>query len=364
MDLLSIIINIAAAIAMIGPIVFIHEFGHYWVARKNNVIVDVFSVGFGPELYHWIDKNGTRWRLAALPFGGYVRMRGDESATSMTSEASRKIKGSFAGASLGARTAIVMAGPAMNFITGILLLALFYMAVGKLVMAPVVGQVMPESPAEVAGLQAGDVIAAINGDEISDFGSLKGYVSENPGRELRFTIDRDGRLIDVPVTPELACNEEMRLTHGYLGVQSATGEMQGLGFAESIAEGVSETYVISKAILRGIARMATFNMNRGEIGGPVKIAKISGDAARSGWIAFVFWAGLISINLGLINLLPIPVLDGGLLMLFGVEAALRRPLSDRIQATLLRGGTAFLLSLMIMVVIYDSYSYLIPQFCP
>ena len=364
METLSILTNIAALLLMLTPIVFIHEFGHYWVARKNNVIVDVFSVGFGPELFHWIDKNGTRWRVAALPLGGYVRMRGDESASSMTSEASRQIKGSFASASLGARAAIVAAGPATNFITGILLFALVYMAVGKVVMAPVVGEVMPQSPAAVAGLQPGDEITAVNGTAISDFGALKGYVSENPNRALLFTIDRDGRLLDLPVTPELKCSEEMRLTYGYLGVQSIQGEMRQLGFGESVVAGAVDSFTFSMAILRGITRMATGNMNRGEIGGPVKIAKISGDAARSGWVAFLFWAGLISINLGLINLLPIPALDGGHLMLFGVEAALRRPLSDKIQSMLLRGGSAFLMSLMIMLIFYDSYSSLIPKFCP
>ena len=364
MEQFGILVNIIALLAMLTPIVFIHEFGHYYLARRNHVAVDVFSVGFGPELYHWIDKNGTRWRIAALPLGGYVKMRGDANATSMMSEKSRSIKGSFASASLGARMAIVAAGPAANFITGILLFAFIYMAVGKVVMAPVVGQVTAQSPAAIAGLQAGDVITAVNGKAIDDFSDLKGFVSENPNKELFFTIDRDGKILDLPIIPEQRCSEELRVTYGFLGVQSLQGELRQLGFGQSIMQGLSDTVTFSQAMLRGIGRMATGTMNRGEIGGPVKIAQISGDAARAGWVPFVFLAAIISLNLGLVNLLPIPALDGGHLMLFAVEGVMRRPLSDKVQAALLRGGTAFLLSGMIMLILYDSYSSLLPTFCP
>lgn len=364
MEQFGILTNILALLAMLTPIVFIHEFGHYYVARKNNVAVDVFSVGFGPELYHWIDKNGTRWRIAALPLGGYVKMRGDENAASMMSESSRAIKGSFASASLGARMAIVAAGPAMNFLTGILLFALIYMAVGKVVLAPVVGQVSPQSPAQVAGLEAGDVITAVNGVSIDDFSSLKGFVSENPNKELLFTVDREGDLLNLPVVPEERCSEELRVTYGFLGVHSIQGELRQLGFGESIAQGFVDTIAFSQAMLRGIGRMVTGQMNRGEIGGPVKIAQISGDAARGGWVSFVFLAGIISLNLGLVNLLPIPALDGGHLMLFIVEGIIRRPLSDKVQSALLRAGSAFLMSAMLLLILYDSYSSLIPKFCP
>ena len=364
MEQFSILVNVIALLVMLTPIVFIHEFGHYYIARKNNVIVDVFSVGFGPELFHWIDKHGTRWRIAALPLGGYVKMRGDDNAASMMSESSRAIKGSFASASLGARAAIVAAGPATNFITAIILFAFIYMSVGKVIMAPVVGQVMPESPAATAGLMDGDLITAVNGTEIDDFGALKGFVSENPDKELLFTVDRQGEILFLPVRPEQRCSEELRLTYGFLGVQSLQGEMRQLGLSESLMQGLSDTISISYAMLRGIGRLVTGNLNRGEIGGPVKIAKISGDAARAGWIAFLYWGALISLNLGLVNLLPIPALDGGHLMLFAVEAILRRPLSDKVQSLLLRGGTAFLMSVMIMLIFYDSYSSLIPNFCP
>lgn len=360
----GIIVNILALLVMLTPIVFIHEFGHYYVARKNNVIVDVFSVGFGPELFHWIDKNGTRWRIAALPLGGYVKMRGDENAASMTSEASRLIKGSFASASLGARMAIVAAGPATNIITGILLFAFIYMSVGKVVMAPVVGQIIEDSPAAAAGLQPGDVITEVDGNIINDFNDIKGFVSESPNRELLLSISRDGRDMTIPVVPGEACSEELRLTYGFLGVQSLQGELTELGPVDSVIQGGKDTIAFSYAMVRGLTRMVTGTMNRGEIGGPVKIAKISGDAARAGWVAFVFWAAVISLNLGIVNLLPIPALDGGHLMLFSIEAVLRKPLSDRVQSALLRGGTAFLMSAMIMLILYDSYSSLIPKFCP
>lgn len=360
----GIITNIIAFLVVLTPIVFIHEFGHYWVARKNKVIVDVFSIGFGPELYHWIDRHGTRWRIAVLPLGGYVKMRGDENATSMTSEASRYIKGSFAAASLPARMAIVAAGPAANFITGILLFALVYVAVGKLYIQPVVGDVMPDSPAYEAGLQPGDVILAVNGYETAQFNDVKALVSENPNKPLAFTIEREGGVQDVIVTPQELCSEQMRVKYGYLGVQSVTGDFRQLGVGESLWQGTIDSFALAGAMLRGIGRMATGQLNEGEIGGPVKIAKISGDAARAGWVSFVIFVALISINLGLVNLLPVPALDGGHLMLFSIEAILRRPLSDKVQNILLRLGTAFLMSLMLFLILYDSYASLIPKFCP
>ena len=238
------------------------------------------------------------------------------------------------------------------------------MSVGKSVMAPVVGQVMPQSPAEVAGLQDGDIVLSVDGAQVTDFASLRGFVSENPNRRLLFEIDRQGEVVFLDVVPEERCSEEMRLNYGFLGVQSIQGELIKLGPIESIKQGVSDTVAFSQAMVRGLTRMVTGNMNRGEIGGPVKIAKLSGDAARAGWVTFVFWAAVISLNLGLVNLLPIPALDGGHLMLFMVEGVLRRPLSDKVQGALLRGGSAFLMSAMIMLILYDSYSSLIPKFCP
>ena len=363
MDALGPLTYVFAFLLLLTPIVFIHEFGHYWVARRNGVIVDAFSIGFGPELWHRIDKNGTRWRIGALPLGGYVKMRGDENAASMTSESSRRIKGSFASASLPARMAIVAAGPAANFITGILIFAFIYMGVGKLSLEPVVGDVFDNSPAAVAGLQAGDIITAIDGSAVSRFNDVKGLVSENPNRSLIFEINRDGRLLDLPVVPEERCSEEMRIKYGYLGVQSTIGEMRQLGFAESLWQGAVDSFALSAAMLRGIGRMVTGQVNEGEIGGPVKIAKISGDAMQAGWINFTIIIALLSINLGLVNLLPVPALDGGHLMLFTIEAILRRPLSDKIQGILMRIGTAFLMSLMLVLILYDSYSALVPEFC-
>ena len=363
MDAFGPLTYIFAFLLLLTPIVFIHEFGHYWVARRNGVIVDAFSIGFGPELWHRIDKNGTRWRIGLLPLGGYVKMRGDENAASMVSESSRRIKGSFASASLPARMAIVAAGPAANFITGILIFAFIYMGVGKLSLEPVVGDVLDGSPAAVAGLQAGDIITGIDGRAVSQFNDVKGLVSESPNRSLLFEIDRDGRIFDLPVVPEERCSEEMRVKYGYLGVQSTIGEMRQLGFAESLWQGAVDSFALSAAMLRGIGRMVTGQVNEGEIGGPVKIAKISGDAIQAGWINFVIIIALLSINLGLVNLLPVPALDGGHLMLFSIEAIIRRPLSDKVQGVLMRIGTAFLMSLMLVLILYDSYSALVPEFC-
>ena len=171
---------------LITPVVFIHELGHYWVARKAGVIVEVFSVGFGPEIYGWTAKTGTRWRIAAIPLGGYVKMRGDDDAASTPASSARQQSGSFAGAGLYWRMAIVAAGPAANFILGIAIFAAVYMSVGKQVIPAVIGDIVPDMPAAESGLQPGDKILEIDGIDIRNFDDMRGLVVESPGKTLQF----------------------------------------------------------------------------------------------------------------------------------------------------------------------------------
>ena len=298
---------------LITPVVFIHELGHYWVARKAGVIVDVFSVGFGPEIYGWTAKTGTRWRIAAIPLGGYVKMRGDDDAASTPASHAPQQSGSFAGAGLYWRMAIVAAGPAANFILGIALFAAVYMSVGKQTIPAVIGDIVPDMPAAEAGLQPGDKVIEIDGIDIRNFDDMRGLVVESPGKPLQFILLRDGRQLTVDVTPQSQFNEQLQINIGILGVTSVpVGEFSRLGPSAAIVAATSDAFHMSIMIVRGLGRAITGNMQQGEVGGPVRIAEISGTVLNQGIVPFILLTAVISINLGLINLLPVPALDGGI----------------------------------------------------
>ncbi len=339
---------------VITPIVFIHELGHYWVARRAGVVVEVFSIGFGPELYAWIDNHGTRWRIAAFPLGGFVKMRGDQNLASITSASSRKIKGSFAGAGVFQRIAIVAAGPAANFLLGILLFAGVYMGAGKSFIPPVIGEVMKEGAAMEAGLKQGDKILAVDGSKIDDFNELRALIFENPDKEVFFDVERQGDIFSLPVQLKSSYSEEYGIKFGVLGVRSsAAGEYRKLGISEAFYVASADTFNLCAAMLRGIGRLITGQASGGEIGGPLRIAELSADAAQQGFIAFIIFSALISINLGLINLFPIPALDGGHLVFFLIEVIVGRPLPDKVQDKFNRFGISLLLSLMFIVILLD-----------
>ena len=339
---------------LITPVVYFHELGHYWVARKAGVVVEVFSIGFGPELFGWTAKNGTRWRLSAIPLGGYVKMRGDQNAASIASASARRIEGSFAGAGVFQRIGIVAAGPIANFLLGILLFAGIYVGAGKAFIPPVIGEVMEEGAAIKAGLKEGDKILAIDGVNIDDFNEMRAIIFENPNRELLFEINRRGDNFTLPVTLKSAYSREYDLHYGVLGVRSsAAGEFRKLGVAEALYTATIDTVNLCAAMLRGIGRLVTGQASSGEIGGPVRIAELSADAAQQGLAAFIIFTALISINLGLINLFPIPALDGGHLVFFLIEAVIGKPLPDGVQDKLNRVGVSLLLSLMVVVISLD-----------
>ena len=345
--------NLIAFLIVLTPVVFFHELGHYWAARRAGVVVEVFSVGFGRELFGFTDRHGTRWRLAAIPLGGFVRMRGDEGPASLATEQAAGQSGSFAGAGVFARMFIVAAGPLANFLLGILLIASVYMAVGKLITPPVVGEVVSGSPAAEAGIQPGDRIVEINGAAVDDFGDLRGRIFESPGRPVLLLVERQTRALEIEVTPASIFIEELDLYAGQLGVRSLPGEVVRLGPSGALLAASQDSVELTKVMLSGLGRMVTGRAQQAEIGGPVRIAEFSGDAARQGLASLVIFAALISINLGLINLLPVPVLDGGHLVFFVIEAVLGRPLPLHWQAVLMRGGMALLLSLMVVVTFLD-----------
>jgi regulator of sigma E protease len=345
--------SLFAFLVVLTPVVFIHELGHFWAARRSGVTVEVFSVGFGPELLGYTDRHGTRWKFSAVPLGGYVKMVGDSDATSAPSSGSSAIKGSFQSASLMAKAFIVAMGPIANFILGIAIFAAVFMAVGKPITPAEIGEVRPGSVAAVAGIKAGDRITAINGNAIDDFGQVRAYVFESPGREMLISIDRDGRRLDLSVIPDIVEDECLVVSYGRLGVVSVGGEIEKLAPVDALTESVVGGIDMSFAMLRGIGRIVTGNSNKGEIGGPVKIAEISGRVASEGWVNLMLFVAIISINLGLVNLLPVPSLDGGHLMFFGIEAMMGRPLNEKIQGLIMRVGMVFLIGLIVLVTAYD-----------
>ena len=340
---------------LLTPVVYFHELGHYWMARKAGVVVNVFSIGFGPEIYGWTSKKtGTRWRIAAIPLGGYVKMRGDENAASTPAAANGAVEGSFAAASLPWRFGIVLGGPVANFILGILLFALVYGTVGKQFLPAEIGEIMPGSAAEQAGLMQGDLVTEIDGIAIRDFNDMRGLVVESPNKELLFEIVRGGAELSLPVTPKAQYNEQLQITMGLLGVRSVVaGQRERLWPVSAIIAGASDAFHMSAVMLRGLARLGRGEVQSGEIQGPVGIAKISGTVLQQGLVPFIILTAVISINLGLVNLLPIPALDGGHLAFFLYEAIVGRPMPEAVQGVLLRGGIAILLTLTVLLVVFD-----------
>jgi len=348
-------------ILLLGPLVTIHELGHYLVGRWFGVRADVFSIGFGKELAGWTDKRGTRWKLAALPLGGYVQFAGDMNPASVPDAEWLKLPPHerdccFQAKPLWQRALIVLAGPLANFAFAIAILAAFIMAYGQLVAAPTVGVVEPGSVAAAAGMKSGDRITAVEGTAVDEFGDVARLVAPHPREALTIALTRDG----APLTIEVrAAAKEQRdefgnsFVRGYLGIGPAEAELRKVNPAQAVVLAVGETRDMVAMMVTGIGQIVTGKRSVEELGGPLKIAKFSGEQLSLGWRAFVAFAAFISINLGFINLLPIPVLDGGHLAFYAAEAIRRKPASPKSQEWAFRTGVAFVLALMLFVTIND-----------
>lgn len=357
MELLSGIWNYGIVfLIVLTVVVFVHEFGHYWVARKNGVKIDVFSVGFGPELVGWNDKAGTRWRISAIPLGGYVKMFGDAdaaSATAVTTEMTPAEKAvAFPHKRVGQRAAIVFAGPAANFIFAIVVMTILFMVYGQQVGEPVVGTVQPDSAAAAAGFQPGDRVMSINGQAVERFQDLQRMVRLFGGQPLAVAIERGGATVDVTVQPRLVDRPSM--TGGVehvpvLGVTADLSKVKVVSYGPVGALGASlrETQTMISSTFVGIGQMIVGTRGTDELGGPIRIAQGVGEAAKTGIAGLVSFVVLLSLNLGLINLFPVPVLDGGHLVFFAFEAVLGRPLGERAQEYGFRVGMFLVLALMI-----------------
>ncbi|MFM8678752.1 MAG: RIP metalloprotease RseP [Alphaproteobacteria bacterium] len=345
-------------------LVFVHELGHFWVARRAGVQVEVFSVGFGPEILGWNDRHGTRWKIAWLPLGGYVKMHGDADESSATDHAAvaamspEERSTAFPHKSLAWRAAIVAAGPAANFIFAILVFALLFVVSGRHYIPPVVGSVIEGMPADAAGLREGDRIVAIDGSRIDRFEQIQRTVLLNLDRPLDVEYQRGEERRRTTLVPRIVEDTDLlgnRSRMARLGIRSSgqreveeiRSPLLAIGYA------VEETWSQTTGTLKAVGQMLVGRRGAEELSGPLGIARVSGEAARAGWGALVALMATLSISLGLINLFPIPVLDGGHLVLYAIEAVRGRPLKPRAQEYGFRVGLVLVLSLMLFATWQD-----------
>ncbi len=340
-------------------VVFIHELGHFLVARWCGVTVKTFSIGFGPEIYGFYDKYGTRWRFAWIPLGGYVKFIDDENPSSLGSDKQllpSERAGAFHAKSVGARAAVVAAGPIFNFLLAIALYSVLNATVGLHILPPLVDAVVPNSPAERGGFKAGDMILAIDGSKIDRFDDLQRIVGSSAGEELAFTVDRGGQNLVLKATPNV---DEQRdamgrtFRRGLIGIQRAIAPDKvrtvHIGIPEAIMLGISETYGNSTQTLAGVRDIVTRRQSVEQMGGLPMMVEVTGKVAALGLEPMIRWIAFLSANIGFLNLLPIPVLDGGHLMFYAFEAVRRKPASERLQQMGFQVGLAFLMVLMVFV---------------
>ena len=358
MDLLSPLWDyVVPFLVILTVLVFVHELGHYWVARRNGVRIEVFSIGFGKEIWGWNDQLGTRWRLSLIPVGGYVRFFGEPGAEGSIDESLKQMAPeeravAFHSKTVGQRFAIVVAGPAANFLFAFILLVGLYMTVGQPFTPAEVMNVMPGSAAEESGIRTGDRIVRIDGDEIERFEELRSIIGLSAGRTLTIVVIRDGVEIALQVTPRLTeVTDSFGNTQmiGQLGVARVGTEFRRLGPLGASWSAIKQTSAIIGLTVNALGQIITGSRSLRELSGPVKIAQMSGKVAEFGVVNVIGFMILLSINLGLINLFPIPILDGGHLMFYAIEAIRGKPVGERAQDYGNRIGLAFVLTLMIVV---------------
>jgi regulator of sigma E protease len=339
--------TVAAFVVVLGVLVFFHELGHYLAARWRGVYVEAFSVGFGRIIASWYDRHGTQWRISWLPLGGYVKMHGQERPEEVSDEvrASWKPGQTFHEKSVLSRAIIVAAGPIANFLLAMVLFAGLFMVVGRPVTSPVIGEVLPDGAAARAGLLANDRIVSIAGQPIQSFEDIQRIVTAHPVETLDVTVRRDGADKAVPVTTEAREVNGHRV--GLLGIRGGTVDYQPLGVPEALWGGVTQTWTVTADTFSGLAQMISGQRGTDELGGPLRIAQLSGQVAQLGVSNLISFIAVLSVNLGLINLFPIPVLDGGHLLFYFFEAVRGRPLPRRAQEYSFRAGIALLAGLFI-----------------
>jgi regulator of sigma E protease len=352
---------IACFLCVIGPLIFIHEMGHYLVGRWCGVKAEAFSIGFGKELFGWTDKRGTRWKIAALPLGGYVRFAGDMNPASQPSPdwlalPAEERRQTFQAKPVWQRFLIVFAGPAVNFLFAFVVIAGVLVTYGEPVTPPVISAVMPHSAAENAGLKVGDRIVSLDGEAVRRFEDIGFYTALHPDMAIRIDLIRAGQPLAITARTQAETQADEfgnKARVGRLGIRPTGGAMQPVPLLDVPGRSAHLVVESVKTTLTAIGQIIGGERSAKELSGPVGMAKVAGEQATLGWFAIVLLMVGISINLGFINLLPIPMLDGGHLLFYIVEALRRRPVEPQVQEWAFRSGLALLLGLMLFVTFND-----------
>lgn len=339
--------TVFAFVVVLGVLVFVHELGHYLAARWRGVHVDVFSIGFGQALTSWTDRHGTRWKVAWIPLGGYVKLHGQERPEDVPAEVRASwIPGrTFHEKSVLSRAIVVGAGPIANFLLSIVLFAALFAAIGRPVTVPVVGDVMADSAAARAGMKPNDRILRIGNTDIHSFEDIQRIITANPDATLPVTVHRgdSDQQLTVHTGSRLAAGKAV----GLLGVRGGKVEYEPVSLPAALWGGVTQTWTVTSETIGGLVEMIHGQRGTDELGGPLRIAQLSGQVAELGLASLVSFIAVLSVNLGLINLFPIPVLDGGHLLFYFFEAIRGRPLPPRAQEYGFRAGLAVLAALFV-----------------
>lgn len=350
-------------------VVFVHEMGHYLVGRWCGIGASAFSIGFGPELIGFTDKHGTRWKLSAIPLGGYVKFIGDEDATSspvgvdVSKLSADEQSRAFPGQPVWKRAATVFAGPAFNIILTVVIFSVFFAMYGRQIADPLVAGVQPNSPAAAAGFEPGDRFISVEGQKVTTFSDVQRIVSGRSGDELHFTVERDGNMVDLKATPSLVERTDPlgnKIKMGAIGVETtqAVGNFRRIEYGplESVGQAIIETGHIISRTGEFFKRFAVGREDKCQLGGPVKIANMAGKAASQGFDWLIQLTAMLSIGIGLLNLFPLPPLDGGHLVFYAVEAIKGSPVSVRAQELFYRVGFLVVMGFMGFVLFNDLFA--------
>jgi len=360
-----LVFNVIPFLFVLGIVVFVHEFGHFIVGRLCGVGVWTFSMGFGPELLGFKDRKGTRWRIAAIPLGGYVKFYGDQNAAGLPDDAAlakmspEMRRQSLPAQPVWARALIVAAGPAANFLLAIAIFSATAYFYGRQTLTPRIERVEPASAAAAAGFQPGDVVLQIDGQPIPGFSELQQVVSTHPGKSLTFLVERDGGEVTLTATPVLTDVKTPfgRQNIGLLGVRPST-DPSDLHYTYpsllgAVGSGISDTFGFVEKTLSYVGGMLMGRESASQLSGPLGIGQAVGVVASWGLVPLFNFVAWMSVSVGLINLFPIPLLDGGHLLFFAIEGSRGRPLSERAQEMGFRMGLAFVVALMLFVTVND-----------